>query len=95
MTKFLSKDPFENVALACYQKSGSTLLRKYLENITGIFTGSDGDVISELDKQLQEEGMIGESILGSKVWIAQTNFPEETGTTRTFVNKAIVITRNP
>ena len=63
-TKFLSDNYFEHVALACYQRSGSTLLRKYIENITGVFTGSDGDVHSKLDKQLQDLGLAGESILG-------------------------------
>ena len=85
--KFLSHNHFEKVALACYQKSGSTLLRRYLENITGVITGSDGDTTTALDKQLKDSGLVGESILGNKIWIAQTNFPEETGIARTTINK--------
>jgi hypothetical protein len=81
--------------MACYQRSGSTLLRKYLENLTRIYTGSDGDVKTHLDKQLFKIGLAGESILGNKVWIAQTNFPEETGIARTFVNKCVLVVRNP
>ena len=95
ITKFLPDNYFENTVLACYQRSGSTLLRRYIENITGIFTGSDGDVHTKLDKQLKDSGLEGESILGHKVWIAQTNFPEETGNSRTTVNKSIVLVRNP
>ncbi|CAI2367750.1 unnamed protein product [Moneuplotes crassus] len=94
--KFLSKNVFEKVAMPSYQSSGSTLLRKYIENITCILTGSDGDTHSKLDRQLKEESkLLGEGILGTKVWIAQTNFPEEIGVARLFINKAIVVTRNP
>ena len=93
--KFLSKNSFESVVIASYQRSGCTLLRKYLENITGVLTGSDGDVHTELDKQIKDMGMVGESILGSKVWIAQTNFPEEIGSARLSANKCILLVRNP
>jgi hypothetical protein len=93
--KFLSHNHFEKVGLACYQKSGSTLLRRYLESITGIITGSDGDLTTTLDKQLKDSGLSGESILGNKIWIAQTNFPEETGIARTDINKCILLVRNP
>lgn len=93
--KFLSNNYFEKVGLACYQKSGSSLLRKYIENITGVITGSDSDITTELDKQLQDSGLVGESILGNKVWIAQTSFPERTGIARTTINKCILLVRNP
>lgn len=93
--KFLSKNKFEKVALACYQRSGSSLLRKYIENITGILTGSDGDLLSETDKQLKDAGLAGESVLGSRVWIANTNFPEDIGVARTMINKCILLVRNP
>ena len=75
--KFLSSNYFEKVGMANYQKSGSNLLRKYIENITYVLTGSDGDLHTDLDKQLKDAGLVGESILGNKVWIGQTNFPEE------------------
>ena len=39
--------------------------------------------------------MLNTFIIGSRVWIAQTNFPEETGVARTYTNKAIVLVRNP
>jgi len=39
--KYLSKNLFEKVILTSYPRSGNTLLRKYLEDITGIITGSD------------------------------------------------------
>ena len=39
--KFLSKNVFEKVILASYKRSGNTLMRKYLEDITGVITGTD------------------------------------------------------
>lgn len=66
-----------------------------MENITGVITGSDGDITTELDRQLKDSGLVGESILGNKIWIAQTNFPEETGIARTTINKCILLVRNP
>ena len=39
--------------------------------------------------------MEGECILGHKVWIAHTNFPEEIGVARIFINKALLVVRNP
>lgn len=39
--KYLSKNYFEKVILTSYPRSGNTLLRKYLEDITGVITGSD------------------------------------------------------
>ena len=65
--KFLSKNNFESVVIASYQRSGWTLLRKYIENITGVLTGSDGDVHTELDKQIVDMGMVGESIY--TIWL--------------------------
>lgn len=34
--KYLSKNVFEKVILTSYPRSGNTLLRKYLEDITGV-----------------------------------------------------------
>lgn len=39
--KYLSKNFLEKVVLTSYPRSGNTLLRKYLEDITGVITGSD------------------------------------------------------
>lgn len=58
--KYLSKNLFEKVVLTSYPRSGNTLLRKYLEDITGIVTGSDCDVKRKLNSDLVEMGMRGE-----------------------------------
>lgn len=94
--KFLSENFFEKVAMPSYQSSGSTLLRRYIENITGVLTGSDADKSKTLDKQLRKKSKFyGEGVLGKKVWVRHTNFPEEIGSKRFIANKAVVITRNP
>lgn len=42
---FLNGKDFKNkVAFTSYSRSGNTFLRKYLEEITGVCTGSDGDI---------------------------------------------------
>lgn len=67
--KYLSKNYFEKVILTSYPRSGNTLLRKYLEDITGIVTGSDWDVKRKLNNDLVEMGMRGEGKVG--FWIHQ------------------------
>lgn len=39
--KFLSGKPPLAISYTSYPRSGNTFLRKYLENITGVATGSD------------------------------------------------------
>ena len=39
--KYLSVNWFEKVALASYPRSGNSLLRRYIENISRVITGSD------------------------------------------------------
>ena len=39
--RFLSGKPQAAISYTSYPRSGNTFLRKYLENITGIATGSD------------------------------------------------------
>ena len=39
--KFLSGTRPRSISYASYPRSGNTFLRKYLENVTGVATGSD------------------------------------------------------
>jgi hypothetical protein len=42
---FLNGDHYTSkIAFTSYSRSGNTLFRKYMENITGVCTGSDGDL---------------------------------------------------
>lgn len=63
----MSRNDFEKVVLTSYPRSGNTLLRKYLEDITGVITGSDCDVKRKLNSDLVEMGMSGEGRVSSKV----------------------------
>ena len=73
--KYLSKNVFEKVVLASYPRSGNTLIRKYLEDITGIPTGSDFDQAFKRPHNLIDMGLKGEGTLDEKVWIVKSHFP--------------------
>ncbi len=62
------------VAFASYPRTGNSFLRKILENITGVFTGSDMPLFKSM--MLQQQGLLGEQIYGDdSVWITKTHFP--------------------
>lgn len=85
--KYLSRNVFEKVALASYPRSGNSLLRKYLEEITLIITGSDASPDKKLIRDLKEAGLKGEGKTDSKVWIVKTHFPERFGPGKFFAQK--------
>jgi hypothetical protein len=59
-----------------FPRSGNSFLRRMLEDISGIFTGSDNEVLHTLD--LQSMGLYGENHIGceeSRVWITKSHYP--------------------
>ena len=54
--RFLSKNLFEKIVIASYPGSGATLLRRLIEDITKVTTGSDRDLKEKLDRDLEDEG---------------------------------------
>ena len=42
--------PSGTILLSSYPRSGNTMLRKYIEKLTGIYTGSDCDIKRNLDR---------------------------------------------
>ena len=84
--RFLGVDEREGpcVVLASYPRSGNSLLRKILEEITGVITGSDtrpGDIAYSrlgliacqdrtLGKSLKDFGMEGEGVTDDSVQVA-------------------------
>jgi len=77
-----------------YPKSGTSLLRKYLEKPTGLLTGSDVSLTYSLPAQMQ--GRKGLGIVDDRVWFVQSHFPLLTPEAEYFkTNKLIVIVRNP
>ena len=88
----------QKVALLADEGSGTTLLRRYLELITGIATGSD--VTPDCPVPLSALGLIGEHNVGNFTWITRTTYPiRKAQSTKKFMdfecNKLIVLARNP
>jgi len=77
-SRFLEATPQHAIAYSSYPRSGNTFLRKYLENITGIATGSDQLMKFCLTVQLQFQGFKGEGIVKDRCWINKSHFPFRT-----------------
>ena len=92
---FLNNVPFGNkVAYASYSRSGNTFFRRYLEQTSGIYTGSDGDLNYTLHYSLQYCGFSGECKVNDECWFIKTHYPlgEEI---KFMANKVILCVRNP
>ena len=65
------------VAFSSYPRTGNSFMRRFLEQITGIYTGSDMRV--ELTKNAQFIGLDGEGTVASDnlVWVTKTHYPFE------------------
>ena len=95
LPSFLNNQPYANkVAYASYSRSGNTFFRRYLEQIGGIYTGSDGDLNYTLHYSLQFNGFSGECKVGDDCWFIKTHYP--LGKEVPFkANKVILCVRNP
>ena len=94
--EFLNGDgDHEKIVISSYPRSGNTLTRSYLEQLTRIYTGSDCQIHRTLNKQLQSAGLCGESEIDNKVWIVKTHYPKRTGSQKFIANRAIVVVRSP
>ena len=98
--KFLNgKGLFDSnaIALQGFPRSGTTLLRCYLEAITGIVTGSDTQIEDSFNLAMM--GMVGEDTVGSddkRVWVTKTDYPMKQAAAKQFsANKLIIMVRNP
>ena len=85
------------VAFTSFPRSGNTFLRRYLEEITGIYTGSD--MLVEYTKNVQSLGLAGEGTGcdDNLVWITKTHYPMQSphGAHEFNGQRQIVIMRNP
>ena len=63
------------VCFASFTRSGNTMTRKYIEAITGIYTGSDTNLIHSV--HLQTMGLAGEEHVSddNSVWVTKTHYP--------------------
>ncbi|CAN0159257.1 unnamed protein product, partial [Phaeothamnion confervicola] len=82
-------------ALVSYPRSGNTLLRRLLESVTGVVTGSDTRPDRTLSRSLTALGMQGEGVVDARVSVVKTHYPERHGYRRFRADRAIVLVRNP
>ena len=82
----------ERVCYSTFMRSGNTFLRKYLELITMIPTGTDMHAPA---MPLQMTGLIGEEISDDSVWVTKSHEPMRFGCRDFKTNKMIVTMRNP
>ena len=60
-TKFLDRsEEFGKIAFVSYPRTGNSFLRKLLEQVSGVFTGTDNSL--DFTLTLQQSGMLGEEI---------------------------------
>jgi len=92
-----SQDDFEHdsVIMSSYPRSGNTLLRAYLEKITGLTTGSDCDITKKLNVALMNMGLAGEGLVDKRVWIIKTHYPARYGKTKFGAERCILLVRSP
>ena len=58
---------FDQVGLTSFSRSGNSMLRAYLEKITGLATGSDGDLKKKMVADLMKDGLVGEGLCDARV----------------------------
>jgi hypothetical protein len=76
-TRYCSNEGFgdNSVVYATFPRSGNSMVRKYLENITAIATGSDMVMRHVPNISLQIAGFKGEGITDNRCWIKKSHFP--------------------
>lgn len=50
--------------------------------MTGLVTGSDGNITLKLILELMERGLPGEGLVDERVWIVKTHYPERYSSSR-------------
>jgi hypothetical protein len=83
--------------LVSYPRSGNTLLRSLLEQVTGIVTGSDTRPDRTLSRALANaHGLVGEGVCSSTQTVfCKTHWPERIGCMRYTAERVIILVRNP
>ena len=82
------------VSYSSYPRMGNSFLRKYLQNITGIATGSDMNLMFNVDLQMAD--FKGEEITDASVWIKKSHDPKwNKGNKRHKAHKVVCCVRNP
>ena len=90
-----TENDLDAVVLTSYPRSGNTMLRKYLEKIMGLVTGSDADMGKRLNREIMKMGLPGEGIVDKRVWVVKCHYPDRYGKTRFGAERAILLVRSP
>jgi hypothetical protein len=94
--RFLEPSEYgERIVLASYPRSGNSLLRRLLESITGIVTGSDTKPGRGMAELLRKDGLVGEGETSQRVWTVKCHFPERLGWKYFKANRGILLVRHP
>ena len=94
--RILDGKPIENnkIAFNTFMRSGNSFLRRFLEQITGIATGSS--VSMHTATSLQLIGLLGEGMVDDRVWIVKAHHPFRLWQSIPFTShKVICCVRNP
>lgn len=85
----------ERVCFATFPRSGNSYLRKCLEVITGVTSGSDMHLSMSLEV-LVGWGMLGDQIYDDHVWVSKSHWPMPCPfVQKHFRNQLIAVVRNP
>ena len=93
--RFLDSQPIERrIGFTSYPRSGNSFLRRYVEQITGITTGSTISIHTSTSLQIM--GLKGESHSDDSVWVAKSHHPFNIqGAVPNTVNKTFICVRHP
>ena len=83
-----------HIAITSFPRSGSSYLRKYVEQVSGITTGSSLPMHTATSLQLL--GMKGEGVTDDRVWVIKSHHPLKIPQSAEFKSsKTVVCIRNP
>jgi hypothetical protein len=93
--RFLDESPLTTkIAFCTFPRSGNSLMRRLLENATGIATGSAGTLATGTFLQLN--GLKGQQVYDNRVWITKAHHPCLQPGVGTFMSdKVLCVVRNP
>jgi hypothetical protein len=84
------------IAFASLMRSGNTFYRKFIEDITGVASGSNIEIMSSPQISFVAQGFKGESVMDDRTFVVKTHFPYVYPFTVPIgISQAIVLVRNP
>lgn len=94
--RFLDGESNSNnrIGFTSYPRSGNSFLRRYVEQVTGISTGSSISI--HTSSSLQIMGLKGEGVVNDRIWVAKSHHPFNIKKSEMLpCNKTFICVRNP